>query len=98
MSIVSTSDLYEACYYLINRCTLEGVETMQVGNKTVCQLSFKGTEIYDLREIYLRGDSNANLTNFKTAYSKLLQVTYFAKKEHSKKLKSGQATGEGNND
>jgi len=89
MNIVSTSDLYEACYYLINQCTLEGVETMQVGSKTVCQLSFKGNEIYDLRDVYLRGDSNVNLTNFRTAYSKLLQTTYFAKKEHSKRLKGG---------
>lgn len=87
MNIVSTSDLYEACYYLINGCTLEGVETLQVGSKTVCQLSFKGTTIYNLRDIYLRGDSIVNLTNFRTAYSRLLQSTYFAKKEHSKKLK-----------
>ncbi len=88
MNIVSTSDLYEACYYLINQCTLKGVETLQVGSKTVCQLSFHGQEIYTLREIYLRGDSTVNLTNFRTAYSKLLQSTYFAKKEHSKKLKT----------
>ncbi len=89
MNIVSTSDLYESCYYLINGCTLEGVETLQVGSKTVCQLSFQGKDIYDLRDEYLRGDSIVNLTNFRTAYSKLLQTTYFAKKEHSKKFKSG---------
>ena len=57
--------------------------------ETVCQLSFQGKDIYDLRDEYLRGDSIVNLTNFRTAYSKLLQTTYFAKKEHSKKFKSG---------
>ena len=89
MNIVSTSDLYEACYYLINQCLLEGVETLQIGSKTVCQMSFQGQDIYALREVYLRGDSTVNLTNFRTAYSKLLQTTYFAKKEHSKKFKGG---------
>jgi len=87
MNIVSTSDLYEASYYLINGCTLEGVETLQLGSKTVCQMSFKGQEIYNLREVYLRGESTVNLTSFRTAYSKLLQTTYFVKKEHSKKIR-----------
>jgi hypothetical protein len=89
MNIVSTCDLYEASYYLINQCTLEGVETLQLGKKPTCKLFFKGENIYELRDIFLSGDSIASLTNFKEAYSKLLQVTYFAKKEHNKKLKEG---------
>ncbi len=50
-------------------------------------MTFKGVGIYDLRESYLTGDSTVSLTNFREAYSKLLQTTYFAKKEHNKKLK-----------
>ena len=90
MNIVSTCDLYEASYYLINQCSLEGVETLLFGKKLTCKMFFKGTYIYDLRETYLKGDSNVNLTNFREAYSKLLQTTYFAKKEHNKNLKSGE--------
>lgn len=89
MNIVSTCDLYEASYYLINQCILEGVETLQLGKKPTCKLTFKGEDIYELRETYLTGDSVVSLTNFREAYSKLLQTTYFAKKEHSKRLKSG---------
>ena len=89
MNIVSTCDLYEASYYLINQCILDGVETLQLGKKLTCKLFFKGESIYDLRETYLTGDSVVSLTNFKEAYSKLLQTTYFAKKEHNKKLKGG---------
>ncbi len=87
MNIVSTCDLYEASYYLINQCLLEGVETLPLGKKLTCKLTFKGIDIYDLRESYLTGDSTVSLTNFREAYSKLLQTTYFAKKEHNKKLK-----------
>ncbi len=91
MNIVSTCDLYEASYYLINQCLLEGVETLQLGSKLTCKLTLKGERIYDLRETYLTGESNVSLTNFREAYSKLLQTTYFAKKEHSKRLKGGKS-------
>jgi len=89
MNIVSTCDLYEASYYFVNQCILEGVETLQLGKKLTCKMTFKGTGIYNLREVFLSGDSNVNLTNFREAYSKLLQTTYFAKKEHNRNLKEG---------
>lgn len=72
---------------------LEGVETLQFGKKLTCKMTFKGSDIYDLRETYLSGDSTVSLTNFREAYSKLLQTTYFAKKEHNSKLKSGRNPG-----
>lgn len=91
--IVSTCDLYEACFYYTNICVLEKVEVFQVGKKMFCELSFQGEEIYQLRDTYLRGNAEVNLTTLKTAYSKLLQETYHAKKHFYNKLKSSRDQG-----
>jgi len=88
-NIVSTCDLYEASYYLSNQCTLEKVETFSVGKKLTCELFFKGEGIYNLREVYLKGRAETNLSTFRTAYSSLLNKTYYSKKEFQKNLKEG---------
>lgn len=90
MNTVSTCDLYEASYYLSNLCILERVKTINVGKKLVCEMFFKGEGIYDLRDTCLKGNATVNLSTFRTAYSKLLQETYFAKKDFQKSLKEGK--------
>lgn len=90
MNIVSTCDLYEASFYYSNSCVLEKIETFQMGKKYICEMFFKGEEIYTLRDTCLKGDAMVNLSTFRTAYSKLLQETYFAKKEFQKELKEGK--------
>ncbi len=87
MNIVSTCDLYEASFYYSNQCVLEKIEILQVGKKLVCELFFKGKGIYDLRDNCLRGNADVNLSTFRSAYTKILQETYYAKKEFHLNLK-----------
>lgn len=78
---VSTCDLYEASFYYSNQCVLEKIEVLQVGKKPICEMFFKGEGIYDLRDQCLKGKAYINLTTFRTAYTKIRQETYYAKKE-----------------
>lgn len=61
-----------------------------MGKKLICEMFFKGDGIYDLRDTCLRGDAMVNLSTFRTAYSTLLNKTYFAKKEFQMNQKSGR--------
>lgn len=83
-NIVSTCDLYEASYYYSNKCKLEKVEVISIGKKLICEFFFKGEGIYKLRDTCLKGNALINLSQFKSAYSQVLQEAYFAKKAYIK--------------
>lgn len=84
MDQLSTCDLYEAGYYLLNRCTLEGVETTDLEGKLSCRLILKGANTGELQTTYFHGKAEVNLFDFRRMYSHLNKVMTQAKKEYKK--------------
>lgn len=71
MAKVSTTDLYESCYYLLNSCTLEAIEGIPVNGEITCKLYFNGEHITDLQADYFRGTAQVNLFNFRRTYNQI---------------------------
>jgi len=84
MDQLSTCDLYEAGYYLLNHCTLEGVETTELDGKLSCRLILKGENTGELQTTYFHSKAEVNLFEFRRMYSHLNKVMAQAKKEYKK--------------
>lgn len=85
-NIITTCDIYEACFYYVNTCILEKIEVLQVGKEIICELFFEGKNVYQLRDICLKGNAEVNLTSFKLAYFKLSQEVCYAEKNFCNQL------------
>jgi hypothetical protein len=81
MTKVSTADLYEACYYLLNSCMLEAIEGLPVNGEISCSLSFTGEKIPDLQAQYFQKTASVNLFHFRRAYSQVNSYLLQAKKK-----------------
>ncbi|MGL1894355.1 MAG: hypothetical protein OCD02_22175 [Spirochaetaceae bacterium] len=86
-NIITTCDIYEACFYYINTCILEKIEVLQIGKVTICELFFEGKNVYQLRDICLKGNAEVNLNSLKVAYLKLSEEVLYAKKCFNNRLK-----------
>ena len=99
MAKVSTIDLYESCYYLLNSCTLEAIEGIPVNGEITCKLYFNGERITDLQADYFRGTAKVNLFDFRRTYNQINSHVQQAKKKLKAELKEQQnrkpAAGEG---
>lgn len=84
MDQLSTCDLYEAGYYLLNRCTLEGVETNELDGKLSCRLILQGHNTGELQTTYFHGKAEVNLFDFRRMYSHLNKLLSEAKREYKK--------------
>ena len=84
---VSTCDLYEGPYYLLNGCELEAIEGLKVNGAITCRLTFSGDELNRLQLSYLQGQAGANLFEFRRAYSQLSSLVLKAKKKFRNQLK-----------
>ena len=84
---VSTCDLYEGTYYLLNGCELEAIEGLKVNGAITCRLTFSGDELNRLQLSYLQGQAGANLFEFRRAYSQLSSLVQKAKKKFRNQLK-----------
>jgi hypothetical protein len=100
MAKVSTIDLYESCYYLLNSCTLEAIEGIPVNGEITCKLYFNGERITDLQADYFRGTAWVNLFEFRRAYNQINSHVQQTKKKVRAELRQQlqdhkQAAGEG---
>ena len=84
---VSTCDLYEGTYYLLNGCELEAIEGLRVNGKLTCRMNFTGEKLTQLQLSYLQGQAGANLFEFRRTYSQLSALVLKAKKKFRNQLK-----------
>lgn len=84
---VTTCDLYEGAYYLLNDCELEAIEGLKLGGELTCRMSFSGPEIEALQLVYLQGRPVANLFAFRRAYGQLSSLILRARKKFKNQLK-----------
>lgn len=91
---VTTCDLYEGAFYLLNGCELEAIEGLKVNGSVTCRMSFSGVNLNTLQLTYLHGRAEANLFRFRRTYSQLSALVQKAKKKLKSRLKQQREGGE----
>lgn len=84
---VTTCDLYEGSYYLLNGCELEAIEGLKVNGSVTCRLTLSGVSLNTLQLTYLQGQAEANLFRFRRTYGQLSALVQKAKKKFKNQLK-----------
>jgi hypothetical protein len=90
MSKVSTTDLYESCFYLLNACTIEAIEGIPVNGEITCKLFFSGERIAELQADYFRGTATVNLFHFRRTYNQINAHVQQARKKLKAELREQQ--------
>jgi hypothetical protein len=79
---VTTSDLYEASWYLAEGCRISSLSSVEQAGKKTCIYTFSGDDLARLQLEYLEGRACVNLLAFRRAYSQALTYANHAKKNH----------------
>ena len=80
-SLISTTDLYEAAFYLIEGFKLEKVEIVNQNRKEMGKFILSGEGIQKAQIIYLNGEAAVNVMDFRRAYNQLTTLVGQAKRE-----------------
>jgi hypothetical protein len=79
--IIITYDIYEATYYLLNKCSVEKVEVMEENNDLVCKFVVSGEEILNLQKNFFQSEAFVNVNDFRRCYSRLINLLTVAKRD-----------------
>lgn len=87
MEQLSTCDLYEAGYYLLNGGILETVEANEgEDGRLSCRMIFMAKNAGELQTTYFHGKADVNLIEFRRAYYHLNKALSDAKKAYRQQL------------
>jgi hypothetical protein len=84
---VTTTDLYEATYYLLGGCRLEAIETVRLGGAVSCRLTFRGEKLPGLQSEYFAGEATVPLLPFRRSFGQINALIYSTKKKARSRLK-----------
>jgi hypothetical protein len=84
MEKVSVTDLYEACYLLLNGAELETVRCIPAGKNINCELVLCGGSLTDLMDEYYQKNAMVNLFSFRSVYSRVSSHIHNAKRSFKK--------------
>ena len=73
--------------HLLNGCELEEIESLKVNGKLTCRMNFTGENLTQLQLAYFQGKAQANLFEFRRAYSQLSSLVQKGKKKFRNQLK-----------
>jgi len=90
---VSTTDLYESAFYLLNGCRLLLVEGERVNGSITCRLTFQGDAIGQLQIEYFNGKAVVPLFPFRRAFGQINAMVYSAKKKARAQIRQEEAAG-----
>ena len=90
---ISTTDLYEATFYLLGGCELLGIEATRVNGGVSCRLSFSGAQLSELQAEYFAGRAKVPLFPFRRMYGQVNALVYSAKKKAKGQLRQAAAEG-----
>ena len=88
MDTVTTTDIYECCYYLLNGCELTTIEGRPLNGRIACEVTFTGADINNLQIKYFQNKANVNLFSFRRAYSQINNYIQQAKKKLKTQLQN----------
>ncbi|MCD6122957.1 MAG: hypothetical protein J7K04_14060 [Spirochaetales bacterium] len=81
MESITTSDFYEAAYYLLNHYSINTIQCLLVNGKVTCQFIFEGENPGPVQLSYFQGKAEVNLLQFRRAYGQVNSYAYEAKKK-----------------
>jgi hypothetical protein len=90
---ISTTDLYEATFYLLGGCELLGIEATRLNGAITCRLSFRGARLEELQAEYFAGRARVSLLPFRRAFGQVNALVYSAKKKAKSQLRQQAAEG-----
>jgi len=83
---IATKDLYEAAWYYLNGCRIEGIQCLEMDEKRpACFFSFRSDAVPPLQKAYLRQEAQVNLWQFRRAYAQLRDYVADAKKQFARR-------------
>lgn len=83
MDMVEVSDLYEAAYLLLNKCSFLGVECVILAGILGCRYQFEVDDtLVRCQESFRNREATANLFKFRTAYNTINGYMHQAKKSY----------------
>ena len=80
-NLISTTDLYEACFYLMQGFKIEKVEIVNQNRKEMGKFILSGEGIQKAQLVYLNGEANVNIMDFRRTYNQLTTLVGQAKRE-----------------
>lgn len=89
MKTVTTSDLYETAYYLLNGCELVEIEGNRVNGRIVCSLILSGELIAGLQLTYLNGEAEANILSLRRMVGQVSAWVHTAKRKFKNSSEGG---------
>jgi hypothetical protein len=92
---ISTTDLYEATFYLLGGCELLGIEATRVNGTITCRLTFRGPRLEELQAEYFAGRARVALLPFRRSFGQLHALVYSAKKKAKSQLRQQEKAAEG---
>jgi hypothetical protein len=94
MPAVTTSDIYECCYYLLKGCELTSIEGRPVNGQIECEVTFTSSKIVDLQLKYFTGEAVVNLFAFRRAYAQINNYIHQARRKLKNELKERESSGD----
>ena len=88
---ISTTDLYEATFYLLGGCELLGIEAARVNGGVSCRLSLRGSRLEELQAEYFGGRAKVSLFAFRRMFGQVNALVYSAKKKAKSQLRQQPA-------
>ena len=92
-SLISTTDLYEAAFYLMEGFKLEKVEIVNQNRKEMGKFILSGEGIQKAQVIYLNGEAAVNVMDFRRTYNQLTTQVGHAKRELRERSAALKAPG-----
>ncbi len=79
--LISTTDLYEVCFYLMQGFKIEKVEIVNQNHKEMGKFILSGEGIQKAQLVYFNGEATVNIMDFRRTYSQLTTLVGQAKRE-----------------
>ena len=92
---VTTTDLYEASFYLLAGCEIEGIEAERQGEAIICRLTFRGEKLLDLQRRYFAGEGAVPIYAFRRTFGRVNALVRTAKKKAKSRLERERSDGVG---
>ena len=93
MENITTTDLYEGCYYLLNGCSLTAIEGRMLNGKISCEFTFEGDNVIAYQLSYFQSKAEVNLFQFRRAYGQMSSYVHNARKKFKNEKRQEQLSG-----
>lgn len=94
LSTLSTSDMYEAAYYLCRGFTIQHTEILKDTKKVTVSFTFSGANLKNAQIEYAYAQANVNLASFRRAYAHLNYILTSIRKQQRLDAKASKLGAE----